>query len=207
MPALPFDDSRRLTGANLFFPATGAVLEVIGREHRRGAAGRLARARAARSARTSAGHGQAIAARPHASGTSLAITAPVDQLYLATEVNEWALCAALIERDPQRWSRLGEAWVAEALRAAEAAESGAGSPRCSRKAPRSRVRKPVGAGIAPAAAHAAQAAGKRRVPHVLDEELLTLGAGRGGRRFSARRTCPRAAALAWGGSATSRPRS
>jgi hypothetical protein len=40
------------------------------------------------------------AARRHAGGVSLAITAPYDQLFLATEVNEWALCAALVERDP-----------------------------------------------------------------------------------------------------------
>ena len=39
-------------------------------------------------------------ARRHAGGVSLAISAPYDQLFLATEVNEWALCAALVERDP-----------------------------------------------------------------------------------------------------------
>jgi cyanophycin synthetase len=44
--------------------------------------------------------------RRHAAGVSLAITAPYDQLFLATELNEWALCAALVERDPKRWSQL-----------------------------------------------------------------------------------------------------
>ena len=52
-------------------------------------------------------------------GASLAITAPVDQLFLATEVNEWALCAALVERDPLRWSALEAALVAAAMAAAE----------------------------------------------------------------------------------------
>ncbi len=49
---------------------------------------------------------------------SLAIAAPYDQLFLATEVNEWALCAALVERDPTRWRQLEKALVAEALEAA-----------------------------------------------------------------------------------------
>ena len=29
----------------------------------------------------------------------------IDQLFTATEVNEWALCAALLERDPARWAQ------------------------------------------------------------------------------------------------------
>ena len=33
--------------------------------------------------------------REHASGASLAFAAPLDQLYTATEANEWALYAAL----------------------------------------------------------------------------------------------------------------
>ena len=61
---------------------------------------------------------QAIARR-HAGGVLLAITAPLDLLLLATEVNEWALCASLVERDPLRWSGLQEALVAEAAAAAE----------------------------------------------------------------------------------------
>ena len=66
---------------------------------------------------------RAAVARRHAGGASLAIAAPDDQLFLATEVNEWALCAALIERDPARWDTLEEALVAEALRAAADAHS------------------------------------------------------------------------------------
>ena len=57
-------------------------------------------------------------ARRHAGGASLAIAAPPDQLFLATEVNEWALCAALIERDPLRRPALEAALIAEALQAA-----------------------------------------------------------------------------------------
>ena len=116
--ALPFEDSRRLTGANLFFASTGAVLEVV-------VAGVVDdslltdwRARVAR-ARARLGWTvrlDATVARLHPpGGASLALTAPCDQLFVATEINEWALCSALLERDPGRWSDLQEALQQAAL--------------------------------------------------------------------------------------------
>ena len=59
------------------------------------------------------------AVRAHAGGVLLAISAPGDQLLLATEVNEWALCAALVERDPKRWAGLNDALIAAALDSAD----------------------------------------------------------------------------------------
>jgi len=53
--------------------------------------------------------------RRHAGGASLSLAAPLDLLFLATEVNEWALCATLFERDPQRWSGLEAALLTAAL--------------------------------------------------------------------------------------------
>ena len=53
--------------------------------------------------------------RRHAGGILLAISAPADQLLLATEVNEWALCAVLAERDPKRWGGLEDALIAAAI--------------------------------------------------------------------------------------------
>jgi len=91
----PFEDSRRLTGANLYFDDPGAALEaapgvafdasvlVRWRDN-------IVRARAA--LRWADG---AIVVREHATGASLAFAAPIDQLYVATEVNEWAWYAAL----------------------------------------------------------------------------------------------------------------
>ena len=58
------------------------------------------------------------AIRRHATGTSLALAAPFDQLFTATEINEWALCASLVEADPARWSRLEAALVDVAREAA-----------------------------------------------------------------------------------------
>ncbi len=56
-----------------------------------------------------------VVARIHASGVSLAIAAPCDLLFLATEVNEWAWSASVVEREPERQHALEEAWYAAAL--------------------------------------------------------------------------------------------
>lgn len=59
--------------------------------------------------------GAAIVARRHAGGASLALAAPIDQLFVATELNEWALAATLFERDPVRWASLESDLRAAAL--------------------------------------------------------------------------------------------
>ena len=91
----PFDDSRRLTGANVYFAGCGAALETLGARARDPVA--LAawwmRANAAREALGWAATEPVV--RVHASGTSLAFVAPADQLYTATEINEWAWCASV----------------------------------------------------------------------------------------------------------------
>ena len=98
MPAAappPFDDSRRLTGPNLYFAGTGAVLETgigapVPPELIEAWKQRIARARAA----LGWPDGE-VTVRTHATGASLAFTAPGDALYAATEVNEWAWLSAL----------------------------------------------------------------------------------------------------------------
>ncbi len=85
-----FEDSRRLTGPSRHFAECGAVLEtcveaplsdeVIGRWRAEvdRACARLSWAAAVKDA------------RPTPRGASLAMSAPIDQLFTATEVNEWA---------------------------------------------------------------------------------------------------------------------
>ena len=91
----PFEDSRRLTGANLYFDGSGAALETAPDLLFDGATLQRWRANIER-ARVALGWPDgAIAVREHATGASLAFAAPIDQLYTATEVNEWALYAAL----------------------------------------------------------------------------------------------------------------
>ena len=120
--------------------------------------------------------------RPHRGGTSLALAAPVDQLFTATEVNEWAVCATLLDRDLDRWQGLEAALVAAALeQAADPAtvippvlEDDAALLRFTRLA-RDEARPDVTALL--------QAAHARNVLTVLDEDALTLGAGAHGRTW------------------------
>jgi UDP-N-acetylmuramyl tripeptide synthase len=179
---LPFEDSRRLTGANLFFASTGAVLEVIADvvddalldEWR----SRVARARGRLGWERSD-----TVARVHRPAASLAFAAPCDQLFVATEVNEWALCSALMERDPRRWGLLEEALHQAALEDADdrhsvippVLEESAAFARFERLAT-SEKRPHLQALIAAATA--------RDLPYALDDTLLTLGAGIGGTDFT-----------------------
>jgi cyanophycin synthetase len=125
-------------------------------------------------------------ARKHAGGVSLAMAAPYDQLFLATEVNEWALCAALSERDPVRWSNLEEALIKQALEAA-AANSEAPPPELwpvlDEAAAIARFLRLAALESQPKLRALLDAAAAHDLPHVVDEEVLTLGAGAGGRSF------------------------
>jgi cyanophycin synthetase len=129
-------------------------------------------------------HPQAVA-RKHQAGVSLAISAPLDQLFLATEVNEWALCAALIERDPVRWRKLEGILVAEARRANEDSASPAAQipPVIEESAALRRFERLSSLEAHPKLRALLEAAQKRELPHVVDESELTLGAGAGGRNF------------------------
>jgi cyanophycin synthetase len=142
-----------------------------------------------------AGNLPGVVARVHARGASLALAAPVDALFVATEVNEWALCAALLAQDPQRWGTLETALAAAALEdAADPAavilpvlEESAAFERFGLLAGRE-ARPDVRALLAAAAAHG--------LPYVLDDDTLTLGAGAGGRDF-ALTTLPQPADVPW----------
>jgi len=179
---LPFEGSRRLTGANLFFAGCGAQLETVGIEP--GAA--LLNDWGARVRRARAHLGWPagpLAARRHASGTSLALAAPIDGLLTATELNEWALCAALSAADPARWRDLERALAAAALEdAAEGAEVIA--PVLEESAALRRLTRLAAREAQPALRELLRASAARHLPYVLDDELLTLGAGSGGTDFS-----------------------
>jgi UDP-N-acetylmuramyl tripeptide synthase len=128
---------------------------------------------------------QAVA-RKHAGGVSLAIAAPCDQLFLATEVNEWALCAALIDRDPFRRPGLESALVDAAQESADnTADPGTGIPPVlEESAALARFERLAALETRPKLRALLEEAGTRALPHVVDETELTLGAGIGGRTFS-----------------------
>ena len=91
----PFEDSRRLTGSNLYFPGTGAALETL-RGLEFDDATLAAWKRNIETARVALNWPEMeIVLRRHRTGVSLAFTAPADQLYTATEVNEWAWWSAI----------------------------------------------------------------------------------------------------------------
>lgn len=95
-----FSDSRRLTGPNLFFASTGAVLEAVGVAAKDAAVHAAWRANVMSMAKA-LGWGEVLAvARMHNAGTTLALNAPIDQLFTATEVNEWAWETATAEHYP-----------------------------------------------------------------------------------------------------------
>ncbi len=95
---VPFEDSRRLTGANLYFDGSGVALESA-----RGLVFDVATLQRWRDnidrLRTALGWPPGeVFVRQHPSGASLAFRAPIDQLYTAVEANEWAWHAALGSR-------------------------------------------------------------------------------------------------------------
>jgi cyanophycin synthetase len=104
-------------------------------------------------------------------------------LYLATEVNEWALCAALVERDPVRWARLEEALVVQAADAQAPDEKLHLKPAIDESAAFARFERLAALETQPKLRALLEAAAARGLPHVLDESDLTLGAGTGGRSF------------------------
>ena len=122
-------------------------------------------------------------ARVHALGASLAIAAPCDQLFVATEINEWALCSALFERNPVRWSGLQEALYQAAIEDADDPDSVI-PPVLEESAALARLERLAASERQPQLQPLIDAALAKDLPYVLDDTLLTLGAGAGGIDFS-----------------------
>jgi UDP-N-acetylmuramyl tripeptide synthase len=87
-------DSRRLTGVNLLFDRPGAALEVSLPDDRAEAALAAWQSQARRMLAAVGWEREETRARRFAGGATLAMTAPIDGLYCATLVNEWAVSAA-----------------------------------------------------------------------------------------------------------------
>src|SRR5579885_2947412 len=161
--------SRRLTGRSLVLDRPGAVLEVAldpGEER----AVELWRQNAGRLLEGVGWNGEAIAVRRYLGGSSLAISAPLDSLYAATEVNEAAWEAAMAELDGvafpygEETARLGERIRAERN---------------------------------PALLALRAAAEARGVAFLWDDEAVTVGSGSGSRTFP-RAELPLPEAIDWG---------
>lgn len=202
--ALPFDNSRRLTGSNLFFDAPGAVLDVVGiaiddplldawrervirgRAHLGWTTATAARypGRAAR---------EPLAWRRYAGGASLALAAPIDLLYTATELNEWALVAAVSARDPAGRAALEDAMVHAA---AQASSPPALPPVLEEGAALERLSRLAALEAQPALRPVIDRARARGLGWLYDDEGLTLGEGAGHADFTVG-TLPRVDAVRW----------
>ena len=135
--------------------------------------------------------------RRHATGVMLALTAPCDQLFTATEINEWALCASLVEAAPERWPALEEELVRAAQRAADLAREPADAtgptplpvafaatpPVLAERAALARFERLSALEASPRLRALADAAARQQRLFVLDEDALTLGSGEGGRTW------------------------
>jgi UDP-N-acetylmuramyl tripeptide synthase len=117
-----------------------------------------------------------IVAIAHESGASLAFSAPPDQLFTATEVNEWALAAAIAERDPARREALVAALAAEQPEEPE-------PPALDDAGAILRLQRRAAAEAQPRLAALLNAAEARGLPVLLDDEELTIGAGTGHRSW------------------------
>lgn len=176
---LPFEDSRRLTGINLYFAGTGAVLETLGVLPDE-ALRRAWRANVSL-ARDALGWPPALLfERPHVGGAALAFEAPIDQLYSATEVNEWAWLVTLADASamnvglhapghPATWDRDSAFHTLRAFAAAE--------------------RRPGLVALM-------QAADAKDIAALADDDALSLGEGRGSRVWAID-ALPAAHAVEW----------
>ena len=125
--------------------------------------------------------------RRHAAGTSLALTAPLDQLFTATEVNEWAFCAALVAADPVRWKHLTDALIEAARVAAEQSTMSAAfavaPPVIDEQAAFVRFEKLAKIEGSPPLRALVAAADTRGLSYLADDDDLTLGSGASGRTW------------------------
>ncbi len=150
-------DSRRLTGPNLLHPRAGAILDVSCPEALKE---ELFAQWAVEAKRVLAAVGweqEELATRDFPGGASLFMSAPMDALYAATEVNEWAL----------------DAWRDRI--------EGYGDPDLEEGA--SRLRRFIAEEQNPALMALRGAADEHRVHFLMDHEAVSVGLGKGARVF------------------------
>ncbi len=162
----PFEDSRRLTGHNLYFAHAGAVLETLGPRARDSEAHDAWRERVHAMCAALDWPSPELVVRVHASGASLAFIAPDDQLFTATEIDEWAWCAAIDDGESEgRFHAPGHPAVWDRELALQT------------------LRRFAAEEARPDAIALLQAAQARRLPVLFDDDALSIGLGQHGRTW------------------------
>ncbi|MBP6748974.1 MAG: Mur ligase [Xanthomonadaceae bacterium] len=165
-PEPPFEDSRRLTGPNLYFVHPGAALETLGPRARDADAHAAWAERIRAMCAALAWPEPTIAIRAHRSGASLAFSAPDDRLYAATEVDEWAWCTAVDTGDAEgRFHAPGHPAVWDAASAAQT------------------LQRFADAEARPDALALMRAAHACGLPTLFDDDALSIGLGVRGRTW------------------------
>lgn len=169
------EESRRLTGPSLLLAAPGALIDA-----RTGTEDAVAFAAAWESAldRALAAVGWAGAARTvrhWPGGVTLAFAAPLDALYAATEVNEWAFASACAARDVLAPAAPDFEPEMARLRALIAAEAN------------------------PALLALRAQGGRRGLTFLMDDQRVSLGLGTGARIWPARRLPANLERIRWRG--------
>lgn len=177
-----FDDSRRLTGPNLYFAGTGAVLEATIGAPVDAALVDGWRARVDRAGAALGWLADEVLVRHHRSGVTLGFSAPFDQLYAATEVNEWAWLASLLEAGKPVQDEAGLAPGHPAL----ADEDSALHTLMALAAAEAR----------PALGALREAADQHGLPFLVDDDEVSIGAGTRSRTWSID-ALPELAAVPW----------
>ncbi|HEY7635411.1 MAG TPA: Mur ligase family protein [Gemmatimonadales bacterium] len=103
---MPLLDSRRLTGPGLLLDRPGAVVDVAMDDTHRAQTIAAWRRNAARMLEAVGWGNETLSTRAFTGGASLALSAPPDALYAATELNEWAWASAEAEMGGARPSTL-----------------------------------------------------------------------------------------------------
>ena len=150
-------DSRRLTGPNLLLDGPGAVIEVELAAEDPARVIEVWETQSRRILEAVTWPHSVLASRAHQGGLTLAFSAPVDALYAATEVNEWALSAT------------------EAV--LEGNEPG------DLEAAATRLRAEIRAEVNPAHRDLLQAASQHGVTCLSDDDEISLGLGAGSRTW------------------------
>lgn len=148
-------DSRRLTGPNLLWDLEGAILDVSLDDREAGPVTEAWIRQAGRLLEAMGWGAEELCVRRFPGGASLAISAPIDSLYTATEVNEHAWEAAVSAMTSGEPSAADLAEAAERLRQAAEREAN------------------------PALLDLRDAAGRRRLSLLWDADQVTVGLGAG----------------------------
>jgi UDP-N-acetylmuramyl tripeptide synthase len=167
-------DSRRLTGPNLLLDGPGAVLDARLGAHEPGAFAARWESALDRLLSALGWSGATRAWRGWPGGASVAFAAPIDALYAATEVNEWAFAAAHAELEP------------------------GGEPAPALDETAARLRAAIDEEAKPALLALRDEAHTRGVTFLSDDKRVSVGLGEGSRTWPVRRLPRSPARVQWG---------